>query len=122
VASHRTAAKQQIATKSRGRPFPKGRSGNPGGRPKDVAHIRDLAREYSSEAIKTLATIMRDPGEKSSARTRAAETLLDRAWGRVSACPEAGEPTHPQSPSEGMTDAEIDARIEQLLQIWQEDR
>ncbi|MBX6773541.1 MAG: hypothetical protein IRY83_17620, partial [Chloroflexi bacterium] len=31
----------------RGRPWPKGVSGNPGGRPKDAGRIRELARQYT---------------------------------------------------------------------------
>lgn len=60
-----------------------GTSGNPGGRPKVVGHVRDLARTHTEEAIKALADIMRDPSEKGAARVRAAEALLDRAWGRA---------------------------------------
>jgi hypothetical protein len=34
--------------------FKKGLSGNPGGRRKDVAEMRDLAREFTTEAIEHL--------------------------------------------------------------------
>jgi hypothetical protein len=34
-----------------GRPFKKGQSGNPGGRPKVIAEVRELARAYTAEAI-----------------------------------------------------------------------
>lgn len=67
---------------ARGRPFEKGRSGNPGGRPKEVGHVREAARVHTEEAIDTLASIMRDPEEPSRARVAAAEALLNRAWGR----------------------------------------
>jgi hypothetical protein len=33
---------------------------NPGGRPKDELGIRELARSYGAEAIKTLAEIMKE--------------------------------------------------------------
>ena len=39
-------------------PFEKGQSGNPGGRPKVVAEIKELARAHTGEAIKTLVSIM----------------------------------------------------------------
>ena len=34
--------------------FQKGRSGNPGGRPKEVGEVRDLARQYTPAAIAAL--------------------------------------------------------------------
>jgi hypothetical protein len=41
-----------------------------------------MARGLTKEAIATLAAVMRDAAAPHSARVRAAETLLDRAWGR----------------------------------------
>jgi len=41
-----------------GKPFQKGQSGNPGGRPKVVAEVKELAREHTAEAIETLVSIM----------------------------------------------------------------
>ena len=67
--------------RGRGRPFAKGVSGNPGGRPKDIVHVKELAREYTAQAVKTLAAIMCDSEEPVAARVRAAESLLNRAWG-----------------------------------------
>lgn len=57
-----------------------GQSGNPGGRPKEVAHVRELARQHTAEAIATLVDIMRH-GTSDRARVAAAEALLNRAWG-----------------------------------------
>jgi hypothetical protein len=65
-----------------GKPFQRGSSGNPSGRPKIPEDVKELARGYSKEAISTLAAVMRDNAAPHSARVRAAETLLDRAWGR----------------------------------------
>ena len=53
--------------------FQPGISGNPGGRPKEVGHVRELAREHTEEAIRTLAAIMQD----------GKEPVLDRGWGRA---------------------------------------
>ena len=39
--------------------FLPGMSGNPGGRPRKVGHVRTLARKHSEGAIKTLADLMR---------------------------------------------------------------
>jgi Family of unknown function (DUF5681) len=64
-----------------GRQFRKGHSGNPGGRPKEIGHVKELAREHTVAAVKTLAEIMGNTEEPAAARARAAEALLNRAWG-----------------------------------------
>lgn len=64
-------------------PWKKGQSGNPGGRRKEVAHVREAAREWTEEAIKTLAEIMIDPEQPAAARVQAADKLLDRGYGRA---------------------------------------
>lgn len=76
----RKKPKPEITRKTRGQ-FAPGVSGNPGGRPKELFHVRELAQERTSEAIETLTQIMRT-GTPDGARVRAAEALLDRAWGR----------------------------------------
>jgi|GEM_PF-1451153 len=65
-----------------GKPFKKGISGNPSGRRREIGHVRDLARQYTEEAIDTLAEIMRDKTASSSARAAASNMLLERAWGK----------------------------------------
>lgn len=61
--------------------FKKGQSGNPTGRPAVIKHVRELARQHTESAIRTLAQIC-EHGEKEQARVAAAEALLNRAWGR----------------------------------------
>ena len=65
-----------------GKPFQKGRSGNPGGRPKVVAEVKELARAHTREAIETLVLIMSNPKAAPAARVSAANALLDRGYGK----------------------------------------
>ena len=63
-------------------PFKKGKSGNPGGRPKVVGDIQALARDNTTEAINTLTAIMGDIAAPPAARVAAANSILDRGYGR----------------------------------------
>jgi hypothetical protein len=65
-----------------GRRFVRGMSGNPGGRPRVPEHVRVAARSLTFESIQTLADVMRDRSQTGSSRVAAANSLLDRAWGR----------------------------------------
>jgi Family of unknown function (DUF5681) len=65
-----------------GRPFQKGQSGNPGGRPKEVAEVKELAREHMPAAINALVSIMNNPKASDAARVSAATALLDRGYGK----------------------------------------
>ena len=65
-----------------GKPFQKGKSGNPGGRPKVVAEVKELARAHTAEAIQTLVSIMTNPKSAPAARVSAANALLDRGYGK----------------------------------------
>jgi hypothetical protein len=63
--------------------FQKGKSGNPGGRPKALREVEELARQETAAAMQTLATIHRDKKAPYSARVAAAIALLDRGWGKA---------------------------------------
>jgi hypothetical protein len=69
-----------------------GSSPNPSGRPRVVKDIRDLARQHSQAAIKTLVDIAEN-GKQEAARVSAASALLDRGYGR---------PTQPLAGDEDM--------------------
>ncbi len=63
--------------------FQPGQSGNPGGRPKASARVRDAAREHTEAAIAVLVQIA-TAGESEAARVAAANAILDRGYGKPS--------------------------------------
>ena len=63
-----------------GRPFVKGKSGNPGGRPKELAEFRQLLRE--KKAHKALRCLMDEIGTRGDDCVKAAEIVLAYAWGK----------------------------------------
>ena len=75
----------------RGKPFQPGKSGNPSGRPKVVAEVRDLARKHTAAAITALARIVKH-GDTDAAKVAASKEILDRGWGRSIQGVEVGGP------------------------------
>ena len=61
--------------------WPKGISGNPGGRPKGIGWVREIARGHTELAIKTLVDLCGE-GKTDSVRRAAAADLLERGWGK----------------------------------------
>ena len=60
----------------------KGVSGNPGGRPKVEGHVREIARQCTADAMLTLKSIMLDKDAPHAARVTAANSILDRGYGK----------------------------------------
>ena len=77
--------------RGQGRPFKKGRSGNPGGRPKIIGDVRALAREHTAEALATLVRLAKG-AEREETQLAAALALLDRGWGKPTQAVEATPP------------------------------
>ncbi|MDR3420148.1 MAG: DUF5681 domain-containing protein [Xanthobacteraceae bacterium] len=61
--------------------FKKGKSGNPGGRPRALASVMHEARRHTFEALRVLLKLMRT-AESESVRLNAAEAILSRGWGK----------------------------------------
>ncbi|MGK2872965.1 MAG: DUF5681 domain-containing protein [Alphaproteobacteria bacterium] len=70
--------------------FAKGASGNPGGRPKELAGIRELAAQHTEAAIAALVQALNDP----KTAVAAAVALLDRGWGKPQQAIELSQPDH----------------------------
>ena len=92
----------------------KGQSGNPGGRPRILEAVRDIARESTTLAIETLRTIAADTNAPHAARVSAATALLDRAWGRPLQGHAVLAVSAPKSVRE-MIDGELMAMIEKKM-------
>lgn len=62
--------------------FAEGSSGNPKGFQGGVMMVRKIARQWTAEAIEALVEIMQDKAARETARVAAANSILDRAWGK----------------------------------------
>jgi len=60
----------------------KGHSGNPGGRPRVVDEVRELAMQETPASIRALVAIRDDKRAPAQARVAAANSIMDRALGK----------------------------------------
>jgi hypothetical protein len=86
--------------------FRKGQSGNPGGRPKVLGDVQELARQHAPRAIVELARLALK-AKSETARIAAIRELLDRGYGRPRQAMEVSVPAG--DPIQLLLD-EIDAR------------
>ncbi len=63
-------------------PFAKGRSGNPGGRPKGSAEVRALARAMTGRAFEEIER-MAFTGSDDRVKLEAIKIILDRGYGKA---------------------------------------
>jgi hypothetical protein len=74
-------------------PFQPGQSGNPGGRPKENAEVKRLAREQGVASIQKLIALRDSQDERIS--LAACQALLDRAFGKPAQAIIGGEEDDP---------------------------
>ncbi len=89
-------------------------SPNPGGRPKEVAEVRELARQHSEQAIGTLVKIMDDTEAPAAARVAAASAILDRGHGKPGQSITVGQAPYERSPLDALMDTDAEARATML--------
>lgn len=68
-----------------GKPFEKGKSGNPTGLPKGFGELKEAARALTPLAMGTLSKIAQDDEAPHAARVAASVAILDRGWGKPAA-------------------------------------
>ena len=62
-------------------PFPKGKSGNPGGRTKQFTQCQRLCREASPDAARRLIELIQSEDERVALMV--ADKVFERAWGKA---------------------------------------
>lgn len=71
------------AKRGKGRPFEKGQSGNPSGRPKVDDETKAILKAAAPDAAKLLVEMMNSTTTGEKVRLQAAQTILDRVCGKA---------------------------------------
>ncbi len=100
-------------------PWIKGQSGNPSGRAlkrlPDGRTIKEAAIEHAENALKTLADIAKDEKASDAARVSAANSLLDRAFGKPTQ-PLSGDDDHPPLSVGDQVNIDLDTAPPQVME------
>jgi len=91
-----------------GKPWVKGQSGNPGGRPCLPAELKALAQAKAADAIKIAVQLM-ESAESEQVRLAAANVIMDRGYGKPAQHVDADVRTDDVT---NLSPSEIAARIE----------
>lgn len=79
-----------------GRPFEKGKSGNPAGRKPLAPEIKDMLLPLGEKSVAALKKVLEDPEAKDSDKLRATEIVLDRLLGKPQQAVEVDAKNIPQ--------------------------
>jgi len=75
-----TSEQDNNRSQTNGGQFPKGESGNPGGRPAITSEVKELARQNAAKAFERIVKLMDDKNPRIA--LAAASAVLDRAYGK----------------------------------------
>lgn len=76
-------AAEKVRNRGRGRPFKKGQSGNPGGRPKGDPAVKEMLKAATADAAKLLIDTINNPAAKLEQRIECAKVVMDRVYGKA---------------------------------------
>ena len=71
------------SNKTVGTPFEKGKSGNPGGRPKMDDETKTILKAAAPDAARLMVEMMNNPKVQPKLRMQAAEVVMDRVYGKA---------------------------------------